>query len=527
MECCPVTDERSAGFVALGMALATGKPVAVCVTSGTALLNLAPAVAEAYYRQIPLVVISADRPQMWIDQLDGQTLRQPGALGCFVARSITLPEFTDGESRRYSERLVNEAMLASRYPVGRPVHINVPLSEPLFDFAISDMPCVRAVTHIGTAGVSLEQIRLIEDRLKRAARPMIVVGQCGFSRDLADSLRKLSKRFVVLQEPLSPGRGAVRFDEVLDKVGMSADYMPDFILYAGGTVVSKRLKRFLRAAVEAETWAISPDGEIHDTFMNQTAVIQADLLSVMTRLATLFVEKPIGSEGILSSSCPSVSFSSTADDFHSRWETALSAASRHARIFEPRYSQMLAVRMFEDMVDGLDYDFHVHYANSSAVRLANIYAGHYIYVNRGVNGIEGSLSTAVGFAMVHTDMMFCVIGDLSFFYDSNALWIQNLRGNLRILLLNNCCGGIFHQLPGLDRSPVRDSCIAAEHHASAHGICEAYDIGYLSAHDVDELARNMNTFLGSGTHRPLLLEVFTNAEEDAEAIKEYLEMLNL
>ncbi|MDE5987449.1 MAG: 2-succinyl-5-enolpyruvyl-6-hydroxy-3-cyclohexene-1-carboxylic-acid synthase, partial [Prevotella sp.] len=178
MECSPVTDERSAGFVALGMAMATGKPVAVCVTSGTALLNLAPAVAEAYYRQIPLVIISADRPQMWIDQLDGQTLRQPGALGCFVARCITLPESTDGENCRYSERLVNEAMLASRYPVGRPVHINVPLSEPLFDFTISDTPRVRAVAHIGNSEVSFEQIRLVGDRLKRAARPMIVVGQC-------------------------------------------------------------------------------------------------------------------------------------------------------------------------------------------------------------------------------------------------------------------------------------------------------------------------------------------------------------
>lgn len=524
MECRSVTDERSAGFVALGMALATGKPVAVCVTSGTALLNLAPAVAEAYYRQVSLVVVSADRPQMWIDQLDGQTLRQPGALGCLVACSITLPESTDGENRRYCERLVNEAMLASRCPVGRPVHINVPLSEPLFDFTISDTPRVRAVAHIGNSGISFEQARLIGDRLKRAARPMIVVGQCEFSCDISDCLRKLSECFVVLQEPLSPGRGAVGFDEVIGRVGMSVDYMPDFILYAGGTVVSKRLKRFLRSATGTETWAVSPDGEIHDTFMNQTAVIQADFVSVMTRLTELFAEGQTGSEGILSSSCP---LSATASEFRCRWEAALYAASRHAESFEPRYSQMMAVRMFEDMVGELDYDFHVHYANSSAVRLANIYADHYIYVNRGVNGIEGSLSTAAGFSMECADMTFCVIGDLSFFYDSNALWIQNLRGNLRVLLLNNCCGGIFHQLPGLDRSPVRDSHIAAEHHASAHGICDAYDIGYLSAHNVDELARNMNTFLYSGTHRPLLFEVFTDAEEDAGAIKDYLETFNL
>ena len=512
MECCPVTDERSAGFVALGMAQATGRPVAVCVTSGTALLNLAPSVAEAYYRQIPLVVISADRPQMWIDQLDGQTLRQPGALGGFVARCVTLPEPSTDENCRYSERLVNEAMLAARHPVGRPVHINVPLSEPLFDFTVADTPCVRAVTHIGNGGASAEMVGLIGDRLRRAVRPMIVVGQCDDSRMLADALRRLAGRYVVLQEPLSPGPGAVRFDEVLNRIGMSADYMPDFILYAGGTVVSKRLKKFLRAADGAETWAVSPDGEIHDTFMTQTAVIQADAVSVMVGLAALLSDD----DGV-----------SSASGFRCLWTAALAAADSHAAAFEPRYSQMMAVRMFEAMAGELDYDFHVHYANSSAVRLANVYSDHYIYVNRGVNGIEGSLSTAAGFSMACPEMTFCVIGDLSFFYDSNALWSQALHGNLRILLLNNCCGGIFHQLPGLEASPGRDSCIAAEHHASAHGICDAHDIGYLAAHDAGELARNMETFLYSGTRRPLLFEVFTDAEEDAGAIKEYLDAFNL
>lgn len=521
MECYPVTDERSAGFVALGMAQATGKPVAVCVTSGTALLNLAPAVAEAYYQQTPLVVISADRPQMWIGQLDGQTLPQPGALGRFVARSVTLPETADDENLRYCGRLVNEALLAARHPVCRPVHINVPLREPLFDFAASDMPPAKAVALIGCGGASAEQVRRVGDRLTGAERPMIVVGQCAYSRALADALRQLSRRFVVLQEPLSPGAGAVRFDEVIYKIGMSEDYMPDFILYIGGTVVSKRLKKYLRAAAEAETWAVSGDGEIHDTFMTQTAVIEADEVSLLCGLAAVLSE----TAAVVSEN--DVRQIATADEFRHRWMAALSAADRHAAVSEPRYSQMQAVRMFETMVDELDYDCHVHYANSSAVRLADIYATHYIYVNRGVNGIEGSLSTAAGFAMACPDMTFCVIGDLSFFYDSNALWNQCLRGNLRILLLNNCCGGIFHQLPGLERSPVRDRLIAAGHHASAHGICDAHDIGYLAAHDADELARHMETFLYSGTHRPLLFEVFTDAEMDAEAIKEYLETFNL
>ena len=523
--CCPVTDERSAGFYALGMAQASGAPVAVCVTSGTALLNLAPAVAEAFYQHIPLIVISADRPQAWIGQLDGQTLPQHGALGRFVGKCVTLPEPTDDESRWHCARLINEAMLAAMRNGGCPVQINVPVSEPLFGFTVSKLPDVRAVTHLGSRSISEEQAALIAGRLLDASRPMVIVGQHPDSSGLAVALSVIGRHAVVLHEPQCPGGGAVHFDEVLHAVGASTDYMPDFVLYAGDTVVSKRLKKFLRGTLcsaeggghgdvpvpEPEIWSVSADGEIHDTFMSQTTVIEADAHDVMSRIAECLNRNT------------SATRNGEACRFYDRWQTALASAARHAASFEPPYSQMMAVKRFEEMLDDLDYDFHVHYANSSAVRLANIYAGHYIYVNRGVNGIEGSLSTAAGFSVADGDMTFCVIGDLSFFYDNNALWSQCLRGNLRILLLNNCGGGIFHQLPGLDSSPVRDSYIAAGHHASAHGICDAHDIGYLAARNSEELEKHIGTFMYSGTRRPLVLEVFTDPEEDAAAVKEYYE----
>ena len=141
IQCFPVTDERSAGFYALGMAQALRKPVVVCVTSGTALLNLAPAVAEAYYQHIPLVAVSADRPPQWIDQLDGQTLPQPDALGRFVRKAVSLPEPTDADTRWYCNRLVNEALIAARQGGGGPVHINVPITEPLFEYTVAESTC--------------------------------------------------------------------------------------------------------------------------------------------------------------------------------------------------------------------------------------------------------------------------------------------------------------------------------------------------------------------------------------------------
>lgn len=510
MRCLPVTDERSAGFFALGAALATRRPVAVCVTSGTALLNLAPAVAEAFYRHQPLIVVSADRPEAWIDQLDGQTLPQGDALGRFLGAAVTLPEPANDEQRWHCARLVNEAMTAAS--AGCPVHINVPISEPLFTFDTEALPDVRPIRAFRPKALPTDDIKEISDRILNAARPMVIAGQCDDdNRAIADALRAIGRHAVVLHEPLCPGTDAAHFDEVVAAIGGNDAYRPDFILYAGDTIVSKRMKRFVRSTAAAETWAISADGAIHDTFMNQTAVIAMPAADALTAIATALADK--GTD--------------TAKDFITRWHEALDKASRHAETFVPRYSQMMAVKEFEAMVDELDYDCQVHYANSMAVRLACVHAHHYIYVNRGVNGIEGSLSTAAGFAAMHHDMTFCVTGDLSFFYDSNALWNTNLRGNLRILLLNNCGGGIFRTLPGLDRSPVCDSMVAAEHHDSAHGLCDAHDIGYISARNAEELATRMQTFINSGTHRPLVFEVFTDAAEDAAVYREYINALNL
>jgi 2-succinyl-5-enolpyruvyl-6-hydroxy-3-cyclohexene-1-carboxylate synthase len=168
----------------------------------------------------------------------------------------------------------------------------------------------------------------------------------------------------------------------------------------------------------------------------------------------------------------------------------------------------------------------VHYANSSAIRLANIYRRQPVWCNRGVNGIEGSLSTAAGYALVSDEPVFCVIGDLSFFYDQNALWNQNLRGNLRILLLNNGKGGIFNMLPGLERSAARDRLVAAAHHTSAEGICQQNDVIYRKAENAEEMQQGISWLVQTESARPLLLEVFTDATEDERVLKAYYNSLN-
>ena len=494
IECYPVTDERSAGFYALGMAQYLCQPVAVCVTSGSALLNLMPAVAEAYYQHIPLVVISADRPAEWIDQLDGQTLPQPDALGRFVRKAVTLPEF--GSSLHWHcNRLVNEALLACRQQGGGPVHINVPISEPLYEFTMPELPEER---HLSLAPATCNRLSLLlcVEEFVAAQRPMIMVGQSSLEKLMLEDFHDIAGRALILNEALSIGCGGCHFDELLATEEIPEEEKPDFLLYLGDMLVSKHMRQFLRSLPDIPMWQVSEDGQLHDTTMHFTGLIEGHPADVLQMLGEEISKRKTH----LSSS------------FIEWWDEKLSEVDEQITDTQPPFSSRLAVKMLEEKL-GDATDCYTHYANSTAVRLANTYATHYVYCNRGVNGIEGSLSTAAGFSLVTDETVYCVIGDLSFFYDSNALWNQELRGNLRILLLNNGGGAIFEKFEGLKGSPARERFVMAQHTTSADGICQSYGILYRAAHNTEELAAALNWLTQESTDlsqadRPQLLEVF-------------------
>lgn len=519
IRCRPVTDERSAAFYALGLAIATRRPTVVCVTSGSALLNVMPAVAEAAYQHVPLVVISADRPQQWIDQLDGQTIPQSDALGRFVRKAVQLPEPHNDEERWLCRRLVNEAMHLATCRQGAPVHINVPISEPLFEFDTEQLPQLSRFNNIKRAVIKDASMDM-PDAFNEAKRPMIVIGQLAHGTVSHETIRLLSEKYVVMSEPLSnPSYMTIHFDEAIryivsDNSSINDDeddktaYYPDYVIYVGDTLVSKPARRFLRNA-KAPSCLITPDAaDIHDPLMTLTDIVECDTDSINALLASL---------------CEAADTDERCR-FHDRWQSFLDAYAAHADAYAPEYSQMATVKYFEEQLADLDIDICVHYANSSAVRLACIYAQHYVWCNRGVNGIEGSLSTAAGFSLATHDMTVCVIGDLSFFYDQNALWNSNLRGNLRIILLNNRGGGIFRQLSGLGDSPAADDLVMASHENTAQGICTQNDIGYLSAKNMDEMQIGIVTLLTRESERPMLLEVFTDSNDDVKALEKYFKL---
>ena len=507
--CYAMTDERSAGYFALGLALNSGKPVAVCCTSGTALLNLHPAVAEAFYQKVPLIVISADRPAAWIGQMDGQTLPQPDVFRTLVKKSVNLPEIHTDEDEWFCNRLINEALLETNHHGKGPVHINVPVSEPLFGFTTAALPGVRVITRYQGLNIYDRDYNDLIDRMNKYRKRMIVVGQMNLIYLFEKRYTKLLyKHFAWLTEHIGnqtvPGIPVKNFDTAL--YAMPEEQMnrmtPDLLITYGGHIVSKRLKKFLRQHPPKEHWHVSPDGEVTDLYCSLTTVIEMDPFEFLEKIA-----------GLLENHTP---------EYPRIWEDYCKAVPEP----EFAYSEMAAVGA---LIKSLPEKSVLHLANSSVVRYAQLYAISptiEVCCNRGTSGIEGSLSTAVGYAATSYKLNFAAIGDLSFFYDMNALWNVNVGSNLRILLLNNGGGEIFHTLPGLEMSEASHKFITAVHKTSAKGWAEERGFLYLRAENDGQLAETMQTFTCPETvERPILLEVFTDKDEDIRMLKNYYHQL--
>lgn len=552
--CYPVTDERSAGFQALGLSMAEGyQPVVACVTSGSALLNLYPAVAEAYYQQIPLIVISADRPAQWINQLDGQTLPQPDALGQMVRKAVSLPEVFEGEQQEemhwYCNRLVNEALLKSMGRVKGPVHINVPISEPFYSFTKEALPVERKIeVAYCRANIDTFDGTPFECVLK-AKRPLLVIGQLDNTEKYVDLLAYIDRMPILweslamppylykVQEELGEDWNKTTlygaFENLLDEIKDDERFRPDLVFYIGGHIVSKKLKSYLRSLKGVEQIRISQEADIEDTFMHLTKVMDLPNSDAMSWLDNF-------------------GWHNHWEDYRRLWMDALAKSYERKENFKPEFSSLATVKEFFSQLqkvepqdfkaftlgdkdaqnDGIyDREFDtflpglmssVISGNSSAIRLMNLYADRHVYCNRGVNGIEGSLSTTVGFSMCKNKSdkhVYCVLGDLSFFYDQNALWNRNLNGKLRIIVLNNGGGAIFGKFQGLKESQAREEMVMAKHHATAEGICSQNEVKYLAAHTMEEMEQGICQLIHAESERPMLLEVFTDMDVDNEMLE--------
>lgn len=487
VECRNVIDERSAGFVALGWAQQVQAPVAVVVTSGSAVLNLHPAVSEAYYRKTPLLIISADRPTAWIGQNDGQTLPQPGVFNTLVRFSAQVPE----DDAWHANRIINEALLELRHRSGGPVHLNVPLTEPFFGMVDEALPPVRIIQRTEAARMNADEEEALLEEAAVLPRRLILLGQQNAPSPVLSQLAK-EKQFTLVGEHIAnaPFADCCRPDTVIG-AAPDAEWSPDLLITCGGDVISKRLKRLLRAHPPKAHWHISPDGEVVDSFCALSRVLEGEP-DEFWELLGAFAE-----EGDA--------------DYRKHWQTAPATLPEH------EYSGMKCVG---ELLQQLPTGSVLHLGNSSAVRYAQLFPlpeGVQVECNRGVNGIEGSVSTAAGHALAAPDRLhFLIIGDLSIFYDLNGLLMAQQCPNLRILLLNNQEGGIFGTLPGMPDC----AAIRATHGESIMGWCgcnfrskQVFNNGSLWAEALEMLL--------SSDPKPVLVEVFTKTETDAAILKEF------
>lgn len=516
-KCYTVVDERSAAFFAIGVILQTGKPTVVCCTSGTALLNFSSAVAEAYYQQLPLIVVSADRPQAWIGQMDGQTLPQPNAYKSMAKLSVQLPEIKDETDLWYCNRLINEALIVTNNPKSAPgpVHINIPLSEPLFEFSIETLPSVRKIEALPTSLAT--DYQAILNLFNKHTKFMLVVGQTSPLSPLHSILAKHSQhdQFVIITEHLANGNPSTKctnFDEIIYALPQDEwiNYAPEVLITCGGHIVSKRFKQFIRTNPPKIHLHISESGEMPDLYQALTHTAQIEIAP--------FIEKLLSYDETL--------VKKESKQFSKQWGDYSTMIEQQAKryIADIPYSDLYVMqtlmRRFPDNVS-------LHLGNSSTVRNAQLFRllskDIKVYCNRGTNGIDGSMSTAVGYSAVAHNITLLIIGDLSFFYDVNALWNMQLKGNLRILLLNNGGGEIFHLLHGLNKTDALNKFIACKHETSAKGWCESMNLHYIGAANKDDLLSATDQFLNETTenNRPIVLEVFTSQEINTKVLKSY------
>lgn len=486
--CHPITDERSAGFFAIGLSLSLNQPVAICVTSGSALLNLTSAVSEAFYQRIPLLIISADRPQAWIGQMDGQTLPQTGVFGSLIKKEVTLPEPQNETDIWYCNRIINETLLELQHHSNGPVHINVPITEPFFDCSCKTIPTERVIR---------KNHPYLSD-WSNAQKPLIIVGQLTYfeAKEIQSLLTQL--QCPILYEHIANLKSDSNYiynaDLILNQP-IDSNLNPDLVIYIGGHIVSKRIKKWLRQIKPSQCWRVDTSGECSDTFQCLTNIIEE---SPKNFLHSLPAKK-------------------TNNDYIQQWQKISNEIKKSIETKELSYSSILIVKK---IIEKIPEHSALILANSSMVRYAQLFPikqkDVIISCNRGINGIDGSLSAAVGFATAQVDRpCYLLIGDLSFFYDMNGLWNTNLPQNLTIILINNGGGEIFRVLPGLKKDSESETFVMAKHQTDAKGWVETIHANYIKVTDINSFDNCLKQLFNPKKNLTVA-EFFTNPAIDEE-----------
>lgn len=512
--CYVIPDERSAGFYALGMAEQLQEPVAVACTSGSALLNYYPAVSEAFYRSIPLVVLSADRPSEWTDMGDGQTIRQEDVFHNHIVDQTLLKESPRNDDEKwYNQREIDRVLQNSKKG---PTHINFPFNEPLYEMSEDKVKTNSHTLLLEPENkLSSQQISELAEVWNRSERKLIICGQMSNNGYLLEQLKQIAKdsSTAILVENTSnlSDRSFIHcIDRTINSITVDFPelFQPDLLITIGGAVISKKIKSYLRSHKPKNHWKIGVDFQFMDTYQSLTASI------------------PISPNTFFSSVLEG-NFQFGLSRYGEQWKQLdYLIQDKHNQYFQDiEYSDL---SVFQLLLDAIPEKSQLHFGNSSVIRYAQLFDPIQSIIhkcNRGTSGIDGSTSTALGNCLADPNHLHTFIsGDISFFYDSNAFWNHHLPSNFRMFIINNGGGGIFNIIPGPDKTEVKDKYFVTNQSFSAKSICEAFNVNYMSANSMDEIDSQLDPFFEvQSNERPVLMEIFTPHELNDKVLKDYFE----
>ena len=505
-KCYSIADERCAAFFALGLAQQLKKPVAVVCTSGSALLNYYPAVAEAFYSQIPLLVVSADRPQSKIDIGDGQTIRQENVFSNHIVFSANLTENTSA----INDNLIVSAIETAISQKG-PVHINVPFEEPLYETLLEPtyIPKITVSNHEKSA-FNLDTKFISE--WQSAKKKLILVGELlpnSIEQKYIELLAQ-DESVLVLLEKTSNLHHPTFIDRIDTFVTSFSEedkfsFQPEILLTFGGMVVSKRIKALLRSYQPTQHWHVD-EIRAYDTFGCLSEHFQTNISSFLNQLLVK----------------NNTSTSNYCSDFQTIWQNRL--VKHDSYLSQIPFSDF---KVFDFLSQNLPENIQLQVSNSSPIRyiqLVNVNPTIEVFCNRGTSGIDGSTSTAIGAAVANKNPTILITGDISFLYDSNALWNNYIPKNFKIILINNNGGGIFRILPGHQENETFNTFFETSHHLTAEHLAKMYEFNYLSVSNENELQSVWNSFVSDGTS-PAILEIFTPEKLNNSILLDYFKNL--
>ena len=521
-------DERSAGFMALGIAKAHRKPVILVCTSGSAVAHYMPAVLEAQYSGVPLIILSADRPHTLQHVGAPQTVDQQKLFGTAVNYYEELAVPQQDHYYTYPRLVARKAYMKAMDVKRGPVHINVPLFEPLVpELDKKHFDCGRLPFSVVGGTIQPSDVHAMYDLLKNT-KVLILAGPSAYPNDI-ESILALSYMFnaPILGDPLSNMRSVrdervvTSYDAVLTQEAYRDVLQPDCILQIGQMVVSKRVQQWVASMQHTPIISVSPTMDYTNPAGNTTLFVQSTPQGLVAALKIGIPElHAMENEGYAEGAYEELD---TADNgYLATWIHAdevgrkqLDTVGREQELFEGR-----TIHLLQEL---LPQHSQIVVANSMSIRdMDYFWSGNrhsaIIYGNRGVNGIDGTVSTALGIA---TNGMPTVLltGDLTFFHDLNGLAVAKTHPlNLTIIVHNNDGGGIFEYLPQKG-TPHFDYLFSTAQGLDYSGLATLYDIDFVRVLSNDELKNALQNYVGTaGVH---VIEIPTSKERSRELHKKY------